>query len=329
MKKQLKPTSDEMKTELDLCTRPQFEGGFSDVRELSSHNHLIFEAANSAWPQPRVIRMINPESSRRNEFLPIKHEFQLLEALGKTDIVPKVYLLNDRFRVPFMVMEWIKGKALTDTDVGREYLRKVAFAVARLHNTGVAEQDLPFLKKYRRKGFRGRRLAWCANVAAALWKLQSKETMRWADQTLELLRQTSSILKDGASLFDDEPYVLHFDGAHKGNVFVRDNGGIVFLDAWERVSVRNDPTFTLVRFASSFDDADRAWGYLKVLIDEYCGIKGRKNTPVRRMAEYRLLERFMSDLAWTLRHQATEEKLEDEKLEMRIRNVKTMLMHFD
>ena len=73
----------------------------------------------------------------------------------------------------------------------------------------------------------------------------------------------------------------------------------MFLD-WEKVSFRNDPTFTLVRFATSAHTEEGLVPYelFETLLDTY-----KKEYPIANffpMALARLFERQVSDLVWVL-----------------------------
>ena len=93
-------------------------------------------------------------------------------------------------------------------------------------------------------------------------------------------------------------FSFHFDGAHCGNVCWSE-GRVLFLD-WEKVSYRDDYTFTLVRFATSIDEEKGEISELMMdsLIDYYLSVCPDTLPHFRELAWARLLERQFSDLVW-------------------------------
>jgi hypothetical protein len=266
------------------------------IHRIGSHNHLVYRAEKDGLAY--AIRMINPESHRASEWISMAEECVLLEALP-AGLGPVPYYLDEQFRVPFMIQEFVEATCLKELrPLSNECLIGVAVAIANLNSQNITPKKLPFLKKYPEASSRRRMFVWYRRLADAVWRTWSPSVEKWAALIFPLAFRAGRVLARYSDYFAQAEFSFHFDGAHIGNAYWR-GGRAMFLD-WQKVSYRNDPTFTLVRFATSagIHKGVVSETMFNLLVDAYLSVRRVHN--FREMARARLLERQISDLVWVL-----------------------------
>lgn len=304
------PSESKIKTDL------QTNCGLGNVRVelMSARNHLIYKIRHTdgkLW----VLRMINPESYRKKEWVLVLEEFCILNELYSTALVPKVEWVSSDFRgdiPPYILQEFIVGMPLnTLKPLSTELLERTARAIAKVNKANLSPEKYPFIKKYVRRGYHHQNRVWYFRLLDAIRRNPHNDVMRWASRIFPVVRLAWRILKKAESKIMDE-YTFHHDGLHSGNVFLRD-GKIVFLD-WDKVSSRNDPSFTLVRFATSLrKDGVVEEDVAKVLMNAYLRTYYCFGLPW--LFHMRYLERTVSDLVWVLWNYARQVDIVYPKLE--------------
>lgn len=290
-----KPTISEI--ENYLAERNPLNLGGANLTLTGEHNHLVYRAKKGE--SVFAIRMINPESYRAGEWISMAEEYALLRALAHTNLAPWAYYLGEDFQPPILIQEFIEGTCFNDLKpLSVAHLVDVARAIAELNSQSLSPETLPFLKKYTEESFRWRVVVWQVRLLDAIRRTLQKDVLAWAVRILPIAIQAGFVLNRFKKLFSNQPFVFHFDGAHTGNTYWR-NEKTMFLD-WQRVSYRSDPTFTLVRFMTSVDSEK---GTVSPSTFETLAETYQRYRPVSNfaaMARVRLLERQVSDLVWVL-----------------------------
>lgn len=294
--KEKKPTLDEIQ-HLGMLKLYGLQG--ATIEEVSARNHLIYRVKKGS--RDYALRMINPESYRAGEWISMYEEFEILRAIEHTGLGPKVFaLFEECFASPFLMQEFVEATCFNDLKpLSSKHLVGAAQAIATLNAQDITPKRFPFLKKYVQKSYRGRGFVWRFRLMEAILRTRRNDVSTWALKILPLLRRTTRLLAENASRLPKD-FTFHFDGAHCGNTYWRD-GRVMFLD-WQKVSLRNDPTFTLVRFATSTgekgvvpDDT------FDMLLNAYLDVRSDlAHTCFVWLAHLRLLERQVSDLVWVL-----------------------------
>lgn len=268
---------------------------------VSARNHLIYrlEGPRGAF----ILRMINPESYRRGEWISMQEEWQVLRAIAATGrgprvyALPKVYLAGVRQAHPALIQEFVEATCFNALKpLTREHLVETARAIAEVNAQEIGPERFPFMAQYVEPGYRRQARARYLRLASAVLLLPRPDVIRWALRILPLVLRTGRILSAAERVLP-KTHSFHYDGAHTANTYWR-NGRVVFLD-WQKVSWRNDPTFTLVRFATSVgpagDVSPVAWD---TLINAYLEV--RPIPDFAELARVRLIERQTADLVWVL-----------------------------
>lgn len=295
-----KPSVDEIQTYLNI-TLPWLRG--AHVELVSARNHLVYRLEKDG--QSFALRMINPESYRRHEWVSMAEEYAILKAIEPNGLGPRVYALDEQFSPPFLIQEFVEATCFNDLKpLSGEQLIAVARAIAVLNSMDVSPEYFPFMQKYVRRGYEGSKRSWFFRLADSIRRMPRRDVLRWTLRILPLVRQTASVIRRFEGLLPQR-FSFHFDGAHTGNTYWRDGRvlspvwqRVIFLD-WQKVSYRNDPTYTLVRFATSVDEKgkvpDATW---ETLLSSY--LEMRPVPDFREFARARLLERQTADLVWVL-----------------------------
>lgn len=286
------PAADEVRDYLN--ERRALGLGGASVRLIASGNHLIYRVDRGG--RVCALRMINPTSYRRREWISMADEYAILRAITPTKLGPKAYAYAGSFDPPFLVQEFITATCFNDLKPLREeHLTAAARAIAALNTCDLDPRQL-LMERHVRRGYRGSALSWWYRLGYAILRSRRADIIRWAARIAPLAHQTALVL----ARFEPElprEFTFHFDAAHTGNTYWQ-NGQVLFLD-WQKVSWRNDPSFTLVRFATSVDG--EGWVPEEVfqrLVRTYLDIRPIPN--FERIARMRLLERQVADLVWVL-----------------------------
>lgn len=294
-----KPTLEEICKYLDSLNPLGLKG--ATINTVSERNHLIYRLEKEG--RLYALRMINPESYRKGEWISMAEEYQILKALEPTGLGPEVYYLDEKFSPPFLIQEFVETMCFNDLKpLSEMHLKAAARAIAVLNSQGPTPERLPFLEKYREESYERRTLLYRLRLLDSIRRRPfRKDVWGWAVKIMPLLRKTQRILSQYEPPLDFD-WSFHFDGAHCGNTYWQGepDGRVIFLD-WQKVSWRNDPTFTLVRFATSIGDKgivpdDK----FRTLIKAYLETSRIPYLYFYEMAKTRLLERQVSDLVWVL-----------------------------
>ena len=297
-----KPILTEIQKYIDSLNPLGLKG--ASITTISERNHLIYRLEKDG--ETYALRMINPESYRRGEWINMAEEYQILKALEPTGLGPKVYYLlgpkgyhlDGKSSPPFLIQEFVEAKCFNELKpLSQEHLVGTARAIALLNSRRLTSENLSFLKKYEEQSYKGRILVWQYRLLYACLYSLRRDVIRWALKIEPLLFKARNILSNFERLLPHAEFTFHFDGAHCGNTYWRD-GKVIFLD-WQKVSYRNDPTFTLVRFATSVGGKGEVpKAALDILVKEY--LRARAIPNFSELAQARLIERQVSDLVWVL-----------------------------
>jgi len=268
----------------------------ADVELFDAHNHVIYRVILPGG-RTYAIRMINPESYRRGEWISVAEEHDILAAIAGTGLGPKTYGCDDRLVEPFILQEFVTATCYNDLKpLSDEHLASAARAIALLNEEPISPDRFPFMRQYIHKGYARASAAWYFRLADSIRRLPRRDVLRWTARILPLARKASRLLAKAEYLLPSE-FSFHFDGAHTGNTYWRD-GKTMFLD-WQKVSWRNDPSFTLVRFATSTAEqgivSERVF---ETLVNTYQQV--RPVPEFDEIAVFRLMERQVADLVFVL-----------------------------
>lgn len=289
-----KPTVQEIEEYLNSSNICDLRG--ATVKLVAEKNHLIYRLDKGE--KIYALRMINPESYRAREWISVEEEYAILKIIGPTGLGPKVFFRDTYFSPSFVIQEFIEATCFNKLKpLSEEHLRVTAEAIALLNVLNITPEKLPFLKKYIERSYHGRSFAWYSRLLDSFMRLRNKDVWGWILKIRPIIKKTTRILSRFECLLPRVTYTFHFDGAHCGNTYWR-NGKVIFLD-WQKVSYRNDPTFTLVRFATSVGEKGKVSQYvMDTLINAYLGVC--YTLYFEKLAWARLLERQVSDLIWVI-----------------------------
>ncbi|TSC78264.1 MAG: hypothetical protein G01um101433_298, partial [Parcubacteria group bacterium Gr01-1014_33] len=249
-----KPTIQEIQEYIDHKGIMGLQG--ARIETISEGNHLMYRVeapGQKRWPYYGIyaLRMINQESYRAGEWISMKEEYAILKALEHTRIGPKVYALDEGFSTPFLIQEFVKGTCFNDLKpLSQELLIRAVKAIAILNSYDVDLKTLPFLRKYTARSYERSGMRWLYRLGYAVVHSGDKDpagVLKWVAKILPLALRAQRIISRFAP--PSSKFALHLDSAHCGNTYWRD-GRAIFLN-WEKVSYRDDDSFTLVRLAIS------------------------------------------------------------------------------
>lgn len=285
-------------TEIERYLRGNHHFGYVNVSPISERNHLIYRLENKLDGRVYALRMINPESYRHGEWITMAEEYEILNDLASTGLGPKVYAVDNQFSPPFIIQEFIEGQCFNDLKpLSEEYLVAAAQAIAELNYQHISPERFSFMEKYVERAFQKTGRGWLYRLADSVRRARRSDVLKWVLWIMPLALRARRIISSYKPLFLSAPWTFHFDGAHCGNTYWYQDR-VIFLD-WQKVSWRNDPSFTLVRFAIST-------GAKGEVPDSVMGVLVRAYLEVNdildfwTMARVRLLERQVSDLVWVL-----------------------------
>lgn len=294
-----KPSTSDVRSYLDRVNPLGLRNAKLDL--VNAHNHIIYRVEQNDG-SVYVLRMINPESYRAGEWVNMNEEFRILKVLELRglELGPRVYFLDeDKFSIPILIQDFVEATCFNDLKpLSRQHLEGAARAVATLNTASIDQSNLHFLKKYTKESFEKSGFAWKVRLLDSFRRAPKKDVFEWVRKIWPLTSQARKYLRWYEGLFAATSWSFHFDGAHTGNTYWRD-GKVLFLD-WQKVSYRNDPTFTLVRFMTSADTEPGKVSeeMFDILVRRYLQVNPRPD--FREMARARLLERQVSDLVWVL-----------------------------
>ncbi len=293
-----KPTVAEIQSYLDERDPLRLRG--AAVTAVAERNHLIYRITKGR--RSYALRMINPESYRRTEWISMAREFDILRVIEPTGLGPKAYMfipdfVDPPFQTGALIHEFITATCFNDLKpLADEHFVAAAQAIATLNVMDISPVRFPFMRRYVRKDYAGSGVVWYYRLFDSLRRMPRRDVARWVFKILPLIPKTMAVLSRSILLLPQR-LTFHLDGAHCGNTYWRD-GRAMFLD-WQKVSLRNDPTFTLVRFATSVGEKSEVPEQMfDALVGAYLEV--RSIVGFRDMARVRLLERQTADLVWVL-----------------------------
>src|SRR3989344_9648979 len=292
---QVPPTLDEIQAYFRNNKGLSF--GEANISLVGGVNHLTFRADDGGCSY--ALRTLNP-IYRSYEWLTMEQEFELLRWLRDTELAPYPRYLCKGFRQPILVQDWVEATCLKAIKPLREeHLVGVARAIAKLNRHRMYDDKPEFIPKVR-VSFWMDAWRWRRRLCSAWLRRPYPDVFKWVEKIWGLVQPVRNRLAQYDNLFKwSGPYYFHFDGAHIGNTYWQEPGKVVFLD-WQKVSLRNDPTFTLVRFMTSAGEEPGVVSekMFNTLVEAYLSVN--KVRDFYQIAFARLLERLMSDLVWVL-----------------------------
>ena len=274
--------------------------------EAQGSLHLIHKGNHLVWKGAYrdgyfALRMADPTHYRAGEWLSAGQEYLLLKDLEQVLLaVPRPHCMIYDFKQPFLMMEWVDGTPLNGFKETREgHFDAVARAIGTLASqTAITPERLPFIPRV--SGVR----EW-GNVTRyfrlldACRRMPQRDVAMWAARIFPIVARVHYVLSKYRAAFRGAPWCFHHDGLHAGNVFIREDKSVVFLD-WDKVSYRKNPVFTLARFASSLYPYGRipAEVFLRLVRVFSEAFGGYDLWPMRHMAACMLLERLCADLVY-------------------------------
>lgn len=303
------------------------------LRLIHKGNHLIWKGEYRDGPF--ALRMADPTHYRAGEWLSARQEYELLKALENTRLAPEPHCLVYGFGQPFLTMEWVEGTALNALKEAREeHLDAVARAIGRLNSqSAITPGRFPFIPRVSGWWASGN-ITRYLRLLDACRRMPRLDVAMWAARISPVVARVHYVLRKYKGAFRDMSWCFHHDGLHAGNVFIRPDGSVVFLD-WDKVSYRKNPVFTFARFASSLYPYGRipAEPYLRLIGVFSEAFEGYDSDRMRHMAACLLLERVCADLVYVLWDFARNPENRGKKipdslhvtLEMRLLGVRDML----
>ena len=277
--------------------------------------HLVHEGNHLVWRcgisgafgklgySDMAIRMIHPGHYRAGEWLSAKREWTLLDAnaLRETGLAPApLAYISGESTPPFVVMEWVDAYPLNSLGTEREqHLAPVANAIARFCKMGLTPEKfsfVPCVSGWRAEGnmTRYRRLLDMCR------RRPRSYTAVWAARIFPVVARVHYELGKYRLLFKSEPWRLHHDGLHAGNVFIRKtDSSVVFLD-FDNLSFRQNRVYTLARFAASlYPNGGIPRDVFSNLMRDFCAeFASADSLRLNIMAKCVLLERLCADLVY-------------------------------
>lgn len=310
----------------------------ASIKLISEHNHLHYQVEKDG--KVYCLRMINPESYRRGEWLHIAEEYTLLKHLEFTGLGPRPYFVDpERFTLPLLIQEFVSNITCFNDlkPLNRKHLEATAQAIAFLNAQDITPEKFPFRERFTRYSYLTSVKTWRKHLARIRTSKQ-KDVLEWADRIEQVVNQAEKVLKGFEALLMQAPHVFNFDGAHCGNTYWKEKPGtVIFLD-WQKVS-HGDPAFTLARFLTSVGEkGEIPWEVKETMImaytkSQYYLFQEKWSvTQFGKLVDQRLFERQVADLVWVVWHYVNEgtTKPVDEATSVAIRyhRVKKMLEQY-
>lgn len=299
----------------------------ASVSLISKHNHLHYRLQKDE--RVYCLRMINPESYRRGEWITIPEEHIILKLIQSTGLGPKSYFVDpERFILPLLIQDFVSDAVCFNDlkPLSRKHLIATAQAIARLNEQNITPERFPFREGYTRFSYLTSIKTWRGRLAQ-IKRSRQKDILEWADKIEQIVNRAAKILKDFEPLLEKTSPAFNFDGAHCGNTYWKNNQ-VIFLD-WQKVSY-GDPSFTLARFLTSVDESGKVYSSDKeLMIETYQTYFVKKANPdFPQLVDQRLFERRVADLVWVLWHYVKEGKTEPIDMTPRYRNVEMLLEQY-
>ena len=264
---------------------------------IGGKNHLHYHAYNQMGLAV-CLRMVDPESYRRKEWISAGDEYVILERLKETGLAPKPYYLDTNFLVPILIEEYIPNPRSFNTLMPLQdaHIALAARAIGKLNAQPITPKNFQFRQRSFDPSYLKSLLVWIGRLVYTMVILRRFDVVNWAQRMMRLINNAAPILLKGQQVIRkiQTPY-FHFDGAHCRNTFLRENNTVVFLD-WESVSWRRDPSFTAARFLVSVGSVTDH--QLDVFIHAFQEVNA--SPFFEQLLPIRLLERTIADAVWVL-----------------------------
>jgi len=294
----------------------------ASISLINEHNHLHYRLEKD--DKVFCLRMINPESYRRGEWLHIPEEYTLLKHLEFTGLGPRPYFVDpERFILPLLIQEFVADVICFNDlkPLSKEHLVATAQTIALLNAQRITPDNFPFRKRFTRYSYLTSVKNWRERLdvtkkLAMIKKPSQKDVLEWADKIEKLVNQAEKILEGFEPLLEKATWTFNFDGAHCGNTYwEKKQETVIFLD-WQKISY-GDPSFTLARFLTSVGEKGKIPSQAKkTMVQAYTNspyyFRVVKQTPqvpdFVQLVDQRLFERQIADLVWVLWNYIKEKK---------------------
>ncbi len=273
-----------------------FEGDFSindiDPKPWSGHFNFLVEGKGGKM----VLRFKGPEWG--GPARGIIDEYEILKAVEKYDVGPKVYWLGENFfGEPALLEEYLNGAILSHLPEGEQekLFPKVAKFIAKINSMELPKEILK--KQEKLLSYERHKQAWkerleiiLINPCAQVWGEKiKKEIIPKAEKMLdEFEERLQRVLENYGSVFV-------FKSAHIGHC-LRIGDGFRFLN-WEK-NAFGDPSFSLAVFLASIQKHSNFPKIKKQMVAEY--LKEKPVPEFSELVDQRLNEREISNLLWVL-----------------------------
>ncbi len=304
-----------------------FGGDFSiediDPKPWSGHFNFLVDAGNKKL----VLRFKGPEWG--DSASGIIDEYEILKAVEKYDVGPKVYFLaKNFFGEPMMIEEYLDGRILSDfsPEEQEKLFPAVAGFIAKINSIKLPENILE--KQERLLSYERHKQSWrerlrtiLKNPRAEDWgKRIEKEIMPRAEKMLdEFEERLQRVLKNDGAVFV-------FKSAHVGHC-LKVGGGFRFLN-WEKNGF-GDPSFSLAVFLASIQKRSNFPRIKERMIAEY--LKKKDVPEFSELVGQRLKEREVSNLLWVLwtyANRGDTRPIGGSGVEERFKRVENILRHY-
>jgi thiamine kinase-like enzyme len=243
----------------------------------------------------------------------LENEYKILSKLNGFHS-PKVFLLDKRFRHPFIIEEFIEGREISR--LSNLIVKKIAKSLAEIHSSEISG---------RKRGPVSLKNEYLSVFDKRLKILRKNRQMH--EVMSAYVEKAKRYLEDNEEIFRkySKRALLHGD-THCKNIFLRDND-IIFID-WEG-SEFNDPAFDIVAFfyesenLQHFNEKESiSEEHKKIFLKEYLKINRDKHLKEKIRIIYPL--RWIADTLWLACRIVDYKKLpEDSREKLKARYLKS------
>lgn len=259
------------------------------LTRIHTGNHIVWRA--QIGHQDLAVRMAHPSRRRTDGGIGELQCFWILQLLYGTDIAPQPRYVTGNTPVPFLVTRWVEAAPLNSLPDREQYFFAIAERIAIL----AKQPRLSFVPRVGRVHAIGTHVR-IARIAEMYCRMPYPEIRVLAMRMAGAVLKVHALLWRWRGVFDGEPWCLHHDGLHGGNVSIRPDGVSIFFD-WDTLSWRQSRVYTLVRFITSLSGSHvMPWEEFQRLVSGFAGHFPEAD-PVRvlQTATWTLLERWCAD----------------------------------
>ena len=285
--------------QLYLNTQNPSDLAGASLRLIGENSRLVYRAQKDS--RLYIVSMDNPKQ-RAKEEISVAEEYALRERLPKS-MGPIVYHLDQGFRMPFIVTEFILAPRLAEFKNDHQplsplYVTGAARAIAKINAEDITPARFSFLKKERLRSFRRDELLWYRRLGETVGHSRNTAITKWVLRIFPLAFRAGRVLSGFNGYFAPQNFSFHLNRADAGTIYWRNDCAI--FSNWRDVSYTNDPTSTLMNFAVSVGTKGGIVSeeLFNLLVGTYLTV--RPLSGFRTMARARLLERQVSKLVEVL-----------------------------